>query len=336
MKVLSLCLVIFTSASAFAEKETDFKFDIENFERSAQEDVDFTDFGEESEFDFSNEDEQSDDFDFSAEDLQEPVLNDQVIEKDLSFTPEIDTPKLNPDTQVISTKNGKYIYHPNQEKGLYRINRNNEYLYKFKKSPAKGFFSIKAGRVNLENFPDASAPTKFETLYDSTTITSLFFEYDWEPFKKWRSLSVVAGGGTSYARGKGRFVAGDTVAGGFPAQEAYTFMLWSASLGLTYKFKYKTDQLFLPFVNTALNYNLATEFRSGFEAFKYQGILGAHLGGGMALNLGWLERAAALELDKEFGINNAYLSFEARNIISFGSGNDISGLIFLAGLSFEY
>jgi hypothetical protein len=327
MKALILCLLALPNNFAYADVEPDFKFDIERFEKSVQEDSDFTDFGDDSEFNFSNDD--------LSDDIQSDDFDDEVIEKDLSFAPATDTPKLDPNTQVISTKSGKYIYHPNQEKGLYKINRNSDYLYKYKKSPAKGFFNIKAGRVNLENFPKEDAVTKFETLYESTTITALFLEYDWEPFKKWRSLSVVAGGGISYARGRGQFV-NNNAANGFPAQEGYTFMLWSASLGLTYKFKYKEDQLFLPFVNGALDYNLATEFRSGFEAFKYQGIPGAHFGGGVALNLGWLERASALELDKEFGINNAYLSFEARNIVAFGSDNDISGLIFLAGLSFEY
>jgi len=322
MKLLSVIFLFGSYFSAQAE-ENGFKFDIAEFEKSAQEDSEYTDFGEESEFDLS------------SEDLSPETLDDEAVEEDLSFAPEVETPKLNPDTQIISTRNGKYIYHPNQEKGLYKINRNNEYLYKYKKSPAKGFFSIKGGQVNLENFPAEDANTRFETLYDSNSITALFLEYDWEPFKNWRSLSVVAGGGISYARGRGQFVDAGT-AGGFPAQEAYTFMLWSASVGLTYKFKFKEDQLFLPFINGALNYGLATEFKSGFKDFKFQGIPGMHFGGGAALNLGWLERAAALELDKEFGINNAYLSFEARNIVSFGSGNDINGLIFLAGLSFEY
>lgn len=333
MKSLSLFCLILICSPAFAEET--FKFDITEFEKSAQDDSDYTDFGEDNEFDFSSDDLNDKPNKGTDEDINADNWDDQSIEKDISFAPEKETPKLNPGTQVVSTRSGKYIYHPNQEKGLYKINRSSEYLYKFEKSPAKGFFNIKAGQVNLENFPAEGSATKFEDLYDSNSITALFMEYDWEPFKKWRSLSVVAGGGISYARGRGQFV-NSGAAGGFPAQEAYTFMLWSSSVGLTYKFKYKTDQLFMPFINGALDYSLATEFRSGFKNFKYQGILGAHFGGGAALNLGWLERAAALELDKEFGINNAYLTLEARNIVSFDEDNDISGLIFLAGLSFEY
>jgi len=273
MKPFSVLILILLCSSAFAENE-DFKFNIAEFEKSAQEDSDFTDFGEENEFNFSSDDLKEN---INENEIDQDDFEDQNIEEDLSFAPSTKTPKLNPDTQVISTRNGKYIYHPNQEKGLYKINRNNEYLYKYKKSPAKGFFNIKVGQVNLEDFPGNETSTKFSDLYDSTSITALFLEYDWEPFKKWRSLSVVAGGGISYARGKGQFVDAGA-AGGFEAQESYTFMLWSGSLGLTYKFKYKTNQLFLPFINGALDYNLATEFRSSFNNFKFQGIPAAHFG----------------------------------------------------------
>lgn len=319
--ILLLSLSLFSFATFGADKP--FKFDVAELEENVEL------LEEEEEFSFSDSD-----------------LKDESVETDLSFTPEKETPKLNPNTKIISTKNGKYIYHPNQEKGLYKINRNSEYLYKFKKSPVKGFFNMKFGQINLKKYEsddkDANGNGRsFESLYDSDSITALFLEYEWEPFKKYRSLSVKAGGGVSYARGSGRFISTDgspnpNAAAGLEAQERYNFMLWSSTLGLTYKFKIKEDQLFLPFVTGALDYNLATEFRSGFEAFKYQGILATHFGGGVSLNLGWLERAAALELDKEFGINNAYLTIEARNVIVFDDDKDIGGFIFIAGLSFEY
>jgi hypothetical protein len=154
--------------------------------------------------------------------------------------------------------------------------------------------------------------------------------------KKYRSLSFKAGAGIAYARGNGQFVGENSVNEGQISSEKYTFMMIPISAGVVYKFKYINDQLFIPFATGSLDYNLATEFRSGFEAFKYAGILGAHFGGGVLLNLGWLERSAALELDKEFGINNTYLSIEARQVVSFEDENDINGFMFLAGLSFEY
>lgn len=272
-------------------------------------------------------------FDGLSEILDENLL-DKNLNDNLDQIPYQKTPKLNPNTQIITTKNGKYIYHPNQEKGLYKINRENEYHYKYKKSPLDGFIHIKGGRLNLENFPEKSSTTKFSDLYDSTSLTTIYFEYEWQPFKKHRSISLKTGMGISYARGKGRFL--DAGLAALQAQESYTFMMFPLSAGLTYKFKFVDNQVFMPFATGGINYNFAIEFRSSFEAFRHSGILASHFGGGVLLNLGWLERSAALELDKEFGINNTYLSLEGRSIVSFYNDKDINGFIFLAGLSFEY
>ncbi len=242
--------------------------------------------------------------------------------------------KLNP--QTIVANNEKYIYHPNQEKGLYKINRENEYHYTYKKSPLNGFIHIKGGSLDLRNFPSKNSQTKFNDLYNSNSITTVYFEYEWQPFKKHRSLSLNTGLGISYAQGQGRFIGVENININLKAQEEYTFILFPMSVGLIYKFKFISDQLFLPFAAGAFDYNLATEFRSGLKAFKYAGILGAHWGGGVLLNLGWFEKDSALELDKEFGVNNIYISLEGRQVISFYDDTDINGFIFLAGLSFEY
>lgn len=285
---------------------------------------------------------------FSEDDFLTEVKNDSKLKPrslnedfslDVDAIPEERTPKLNPNTQIITTKKGQYIYHPNQEKGLYKIGRENEYHYKYKKSPLDGFIHVKGGSLNLENFPKeptSGEKSLFEKLYDSTSITTAYFEYEWQPFKTLRSLSLKAGLGISYARGNGRFVGAGNVNEGATAQEKYTLMVFPLSMGAIYKFKFMNDQLFLPYVTGALDYTTVTEFRSGFEAFRRAGILGAHAGGGVLLNLGWLEKSAALELDKDFGINNAYLSLEGRSVISFDDEFDINGFIFLAGLSFEY
>ncbi len=246
------------------------------------------------------------------------------------------TQKLNTNTQIIIARNEKYIYHPNQEKGLYKITRENEYKYKYKKSPLNGFIHIKGGSLSLANFPAKSSKIKFNDLYNSNSIATAYFEYEWQPFKKHRSLSLNTGLGVSYAQGQGRFIGAENVNINHKAQEEYTFILFPLSVGLVYKFKFTNDQLFLPFAIGAIDYNLAAEFRKNFNAFKYAGILGAHWGGGVLLNLGWLEKASALELDKEFGINNTYISLEGRYVISFYDDKDINGFILLAGLSFEY
>ncbi len=242
----------------------------------------------------------------------------------------------NVDAQVAdssTSKDGKYIYHPNQEKGLYKINKNGEYLYKYKKSKLHGFIHLKGGLYNFENFPTDVEGLQFEDFYDSNNATTFLIEYDWPIFKKFQSLSLKFTGGFSYNRGRGKFVDStiDT-----PVQERYTFWFFPVGVGLTYKLKFISNQIFLPYVHASLNYNLMAEYKEDFESFEYLGILGANAAAGVSINMGWFERLTALQLDQDFGINNVYLSFEARQVVSFEANNDINGFVFLGGFSFEY
>jgi hypothetical protein len=230
-------------------------------------------------------------------------------------------------------KDGKYIYHPNQDKGLYKINRNGEYLYKYKKSKLHGFIHLKGGLYDFENFPTDIEGLQFEDFYDSNKTTTFLIEYDWPIFKKFQSLSLKFTGGFSYNRGRGKFIDStiDT-----PVQERFTFWFFPIGVGLTYKLKFISNQIFLPYVHASFNYNFMIEYKEDFDSFKYLGILGANAAAGLSINMGWFERLTALQLDQDFGINNVYLSFEARQVLSFEKDNDINGLVFLGGFSFEY
>lgn len=279
---------------------------------------------------------QNDNFE-SFEAFEEELFEDDPVTTKPE-APKLDALKPSPeDSQALGKdKRGRYIYHPNQEKGLYRINKNGEYLYKYEKSEFNGFFHLKGGSYSFENFPTEDAANKFESFYNSETATTFFLEYDWPVFKSMPSLSLNFNGGLAYARGTGAFVDPDVTSTVGPAREKYTLIFLPLGVGLTYKLKFISNQLFLPFVNGSLNYNLLLEYREGFEAFKYLGIFGAHFGGGVSINLGWFERLASLQLDQEFGINNTYLSLEARQVIGFEDDNNINGFVVLGGLSFEY
>ena len=315
--LIVLCLLAFNSVS-FSQEEFDDEFDI-GFEQEIQNDTtelkegnnDFTDFDE------------------------------TFSESDSGFLPTDEPEKLSPmssnrfseSDETKTSEDGRYIYHPNQEKGLYKINKNGEYLYKYERSKLNGFLHIKFGSYNFENFPTEVEGAQFIDFYDSNSALSFLLEYDWPIFKKFQSLSLNFSGGLSYNRGRGQFVDASITTS---ARERYTLWFLPMGVGLTYKLKFISNQIFLPYVNGSLNYNLLLEYREGFEAFKYLGIFGAHFAGGVAINLGWFERLTALQLDQEFGINNIYLTLEGRQVVSFEDENDISGFVFLGGLSFEY
>lgn len=325
--VLAFFLLSFTTlfSVSFAQEEFDQEFSLE-FE-------DDSDFDE----DFDSEDLDSEDFDFQ----------ESFSQGDDGFMPTDEIEKIEPvrqrsrftENEPNDSKDGKYIYHPNQEKGLYKINKNEEYLYKYERSKINGFFHLKIGSYNFKNFetnadvPANTTRPRFVDFYDTNTPLTFLLEYDWPLFKKLQSLSLSFSGGFSYNRGSGRFTDANVTS---PVQERYTFWFLPVGVGLTYKFKFINNQIFLPYVNGTLNYNLLLEYREGFDAFEYLGVFGAHVAGGIAINLGWFERLTALQLDQDFGINNVYLTLEGRQVLSFENESDIGGFVFLGGLSFEY
>ena len=148
-----------------------------------------------------------------------------------------------------------------------------------------------------------------------------------------KSLNLNFSGGLSHNKGRGKFV--DDLMN-FEAREKYTLWFLPMGVGVTYRLKFIPNQILLPYISAFLNYNLLLEYRESFEAFKYLGIFGSHFSGGISINLGWFERLSALQLDQDFGINNVYLTLEGRQVVSFEKNNDITGFVFLGGLSFEY
>lgn len=308
-----------------------------------EEDLSFNEFESENTDTFTdgnNNDLWSEDFDL---DDDGPAFGSDEI----NLLPAQEEPKLDPETKLFTTKRGRYIYHPNQEKGLYKINRNQEYLYKYKKSKFTGFFNLKGGAYDLSGFPNTETDTgasKFERVYGSARLTTLYFEYEWEPLKKMRDLTVIIASGFAYARGRALVGAGGTSSDGIdqtnrPGKEGLNMIMFPISVGAQYKLRFWDNQILFPFIGGAINANIVTESQEGlsFSNPQLAYFFGAHASGGLALNLSWLERQASINLDNDFGINNTYLTFEARQIISFDTDNwDLNGVIFVVGMSFEY
>lgn len=341
MNLILIILLCFFQTTFSQEFDEEFNFDNQDFDSFFDEEgldeESPSQKTQENSFDtnesFGNE--ADNDFE-SFEDFED--FEDDLVETPAESKPETSTletlkPEPKENRALGKDKRGRYIYHPNQEKGLYKINKNGEYLYKYEKTELNGFFHLKGGGYSFENFPTEDSTNKFEAFYDTETAVTFLLEYDWPVFKNMQSLSLNFSGGMAYARGNGAFV--DTSIG-LEAREKYTLLFLPMGVGLTYKFKFISNQLLLPYINGSLNYNFLMEFREGFEAFKYLGIFGAHFSGGVSINLGWFERLASLQLDQEFGINNSYLTIEARQVIGFEDDNDINGFVILGGLSFEY
>src|SRR5690606_18768098 len=109
------------------------------------------------------------------------------------------------------------------------------------------------------------------------------------------------------------------------------------TVGLQYAFEMYDKQIFVPYGTAGLDYITGMEFQeTDFDKSKFMGQLGAHLAGGVAISLGWLEQAASFELDKEFGINQTYITVEVRQNISIQQDFDFTSTAVTAGLWLEF
>lgn len=333
-----LLLSLSLSFSSFAQSDLDGDFDIDDVLDEAENDLN-------DEIDFENEDfDESDDELLSEDEIDESsdeFVSEDDIDEDLD---QLDPPKEGDPVYTPSNKaklrktgRGKYIYHPNQKKGLFKIDRDGNYYYKVNSSKRRASISVKGGVTSFKNLQDPDTLLTYEDIYGGTTAPNFTLEWEWKPFKKFRTLSVKVASGLTYDRGQGRLVDATNGNTDLIAQENYNFLYFPNSIGATYRFRNYYKQLFIPYLTGGIDYHVATEIRSDFKRTKFLGIPATHFGGGIDINLGWLERLADIELDREFGINNTYFTLEVRQIVPIDKANrDITNTMFVAGFHFEY
>lgn len=122
---------------------------------------------------------------------------------------------------------------------------------------------------------------------------------------------------------------------GEQAQDTFTLILMPMETNFVFRADFKENQLLVPFVRAGVDYVFFHESTAGntVKGIKY----GLHGGGGLQILLDGLDSGDNLERD--FGINDVYLTLEGRYnwINSFGSGGlDLSGPMFSVGFLFEY
>lgn len=236
-----------------------------------------------------------------------------------------------------------FIKHPNQKKGLYKISADGKYYYRVKESPKKYGIAVKGGAFLFKDLVNPQTQIKFTEVYGTSAKPTLFIEYLW-PFFKNRDVPKILkaarlklGGGLLFASGHGLF--GDGNYSGIRAPEKYTFIGLPLEVGLQYAFEFFDEQIFIPYGTAALSYMLGMEVQDGrFQrgATKFMGQAGAHLSGGVALGLGWLEESAKFDLDAEFGINQAYLTVEFRQNIALQQDFKFTSASIVGGLWLEF
>jgi hypothetical protein len=276
----------------------------------------------------------------SSSKRSQPVKKDEL--EDSQITKDVQQLQ-GANVKTSKSKKIKFIKHPSQKEGLYKISADGRYYYKVEQSKQKYGLGIKGGALilnQLENLK-ASPNIKFNDIYGSSAKPSFYVEYYWAYFKNknvpqiLKKARVKMGSGLLMATGNGRFA--NSAYEGVASKESYTFLAFPNHLGLHLSFEVTGKQLIVPFVTGAFEYLVGLELQNGnFARTKVLGQLGAHVGGGLALSLGWLDQMAQFDLDSEFGINQTYFTVELRQNIALQSDFNFTATFINAGIQLEF
>lgn len=234
----------------------------------------------------------------------------------------------------------KVVPHPYAEKGLIRIDKNRNYIYRVEESEQKTAASVRFASFlpqNLEGTAGADGVTPtFEDAYDQTDTPAILIDWEWQ---LWRSpigkFGASLGSGVYVAQGHGRFTGPINSAAGLVPRELFTFLLFPINVGAVYRLQIWDKQLVVPYGAGGGTIFAFSELRDDDKPPKFGGSFGAYYAAGAALNLTYFDALSKIQLDREYGINAIYLTAEYRGVLSFGKF-DFSGDMINAGFTMEY
>jgi hypothetical protein len=227
-------------------------------------------------------------------------------------------------------KGVKLIHHPDAKKGLIRIEQDGTYVYKVKTTPKNQTGIVRFGLMDPPNIVSADGYTDFKGMYGGSSIGTLMFDYEWQPFTGFGKLGVQAGFEFAMASGNGHFLKDGT-----PAQEKYTFVILPLNLGLIYRLEYFKRQWIAPYVSGGASYIAVAEMRDD-DKNNLSGTPAAYGAGGLMFNLTAIDKSMAFNLDSEYGVGNLWIVAEYRYQQAFSEDLDFSGGIMSIGISADF
>jgi hypothetical protein len=227
-------------------------------------------------------------------------------------------------------KGVKLIHHPDAKKGLIRIEQDGTYVYKVKTTKKDQTGIVRFGVISPPNIQSADGQSDFKSMYTSSDVPILMFDYEWQPFSKYGKLGVQAGAGVATATGQGHFLKNGT-----EAPEKYTFLIAPLNLGLIYRLEYFKRQWIAPYVAGGGTYIAVAEMRDDGKK-NFTGTPAVYAAGGMMFNITAIDKNMAFNLDNEYGVGNLWLVAEYRLQTSFSKDLDFTGSIMSLGISADF
>ncbi|RME16570.1 MAG: hypothetical protein D6797_04230 [Bdellovibrio sp.] len=239
---------------------------------------------------------------------------------------------------ALGSEKATYIHHPFAKKGLTVIDKEGVYHYKVKASPQDKAASLRLGFISFPQLTNKEG-TLFSSLYPDSSSPFLLGDYEWQFWRGgWGKLGIKVGSGIYFTQGNGVFKSSENA--GKTPKEVFTFVLFPNNASVIYRAQLWDTQWLVPFAEGGLDYFTFLESRDDHKnpplGAKAGGALAAHWAAGAGINTSLLAKEAALELDREYGINSAWFMAEFRMIIGLNNTYDFSSSSFNFGVLLEF
>ena len=233
-------------------------------------------------------------------------------------------------------KGEKLIKHPLSKKGLIRITKDRNYLYKTKRTKQTTTTSVLFANWDPFNLANSSNQVAYSSIYNNGFMA--FVDFDWPLFHLLGKWSLKVGTGLGVSTGNGILV-DENNAVRAEALEAFTLLTFPNHGSLNYRLKLWDSQPIIPYAEAGLAYYGMLEMRDdniGPQPGRLAGSPAFQFVVGGALDLGFFGQTMMNALDAEYGINNAYLNIEFKSVSGLNSSFDISSEMVSFGFMLDY
>ncbi len=221
------------------------------------------------------------------------------------------------------------VPHPLAAKGLIRIEGDGTYVYKVHSQKSTELSGVRFAQIPSPKITN-NLGVAFQRVYGGSYLNYLQVDYGFKKTGFLGAFDGVLGLGFGMSSGRGLFK--DTLV---ESEESYSFYAVPLTAMAIYRFEYMDHQWVSPFVGGGATVIGLLESRDDDKRrWDYSpGFMGV---GGIHLSLGALDEQAAMNLRREYGINQFWLTVEYKVIQSTNTKLDFSSNFISAGVTAEY
>lgn len=225
------------------------------------------------------------------------------------------------------------ILHPQAAEGLVQIRRDGSYLYRVPEKPRSRSFALKiASMVTPPGIRNSQNNTTYASIYGESSVTLALFEYEWMLAGRIGLASLMLGTGFGNVRGRG--VLQDSVRS--QAEEVYNLYLFPLSFGGTYRMDFSHRQWLVPHVGLQATYFGVAEKREDVSALRLVGAPAWSMIGGLNLALSRASSRLGAQFEREYGLADLWISFEARQMRGAKTNLDFTSLVYVVGMTSDF